>query len=750
MTPTLRRTTSILGLAALVAGVPAVLMAAVGWPLPRGLPTPGEVAGALGDGWRPGGRFVLGVLALVGWALWAQVMRHVVAEARRLRLAGDEPPPVPAGAGMSARLAAWLVGGLVLAAHMAPAVAAAPALPAVLSAARVFEHATPETPAPPVADPVQAVVEASPSYVVHTWAERQDCLWTIAERYLGDPFRWRELVALNADVRQPGGRRLADDPRHWVYPGMQLRLPPDATGLDVVPPTEPAAPPVLAEPAAPTPLPEAALTGRAAAPVATPTTVAAAERSAPTPPAPGRREPRTTDRGGSAEGSGGPIRLGRGAMLVAQALALGLPVFAAGGLVLRLNRRRRSQVARARPGRDIVRPEPGAEELERRARAIAADEAAEWVDAAVRVLTAGLADAALPAPAITCVRAGELGLEVLLAEPCDVAPPGFSVVDDGAVWRLDPDLDLAGLRSEAEKHPALTPALVSIGASPEGPLLVDLEALGVLSVEGAPDRVQAFLAGVALELASAPWAEGVDVRLLDPEPRLAALEGVELAGDPAALAAEVAAIASSTAEAVGAERTTLAARLDPGGEAWFPTVVVARAGTAAADVDALAAATCVGAGVALVAPGPVSGARWRLVIVDGGRARLEPLELVVHAAGAPPKVDLGALDPAVIEAAAGLLEAAARDEDVAPAADLAEPVPVPERIARREDHQLWVGVLGSVEVSGWAKAVGLRRKYEEIVAYLATHDGPVGGERLRAAVWPDKEIDPKSFREAMS
>jgi hypothetical protein len=99
VTPSLRRAISVLGLAALVAGVPAVLVAVVGWPLPRGLPTPTQVAGALDDGWRPGGRFVVGVLALVGWALWAQLMRHVVAEVRRLRLAGDDLSPVPPGRG---------------------------------------------------------------------------------------------------------------------------------------------------------------------------------------------------------------------------------------------------------------------------------------------------------------------------------------------------------------------------------------------------------------------------------------------------------------------------------------------------------------------------------------------------------------------------------------------------------------------------------------------------------------------------
>ena len=755
-----RAAASIVGLVVFVAGVPAVLITVVGWPLPHGLPSVDEVRSGLGDGWRPNDRFVLGVLGLVAWALWVQLLRHLVA-AIRLRPSSPTQAPQPSSGqgGLSQRLAGWLVGGLALAGPISAAAAtAAPALPAVLTSTRAL--AAPETPAttpPPVSE--RSTPASSPSYVVHTWDERRDCLWIIAGRYLGDPFRWGELLELNAEVVQPSGRRLADDAQHWVYPGMVLRLPPDATGPEVIPSATAAAPSVA--PSAPTsngsqpgdgwtPSMPPAPTGGADAAVgpARPNDIShrpPAPRSERTSPAPSARS------AGDQRDEAPVIRLGRGAMLVAQALALGLPVFAAGGLVRHLNRRRRVQAARRRPGRDIVRPDPASETLELRARAIAVDEAAEWVDAVLRVLGARLPEASMPAPSITCVRAGELGLEILVDQASTPAPPGFVAVDGGYVWRLDPDTELNDLRTEAEKYTAAAPALVSIGASPEGPLLVDLETLGALSVEGAPDRVSSFLAGVALELASAPWAEGVDVRLVGPEPDLANVAGVEVVEDAGVLADELARLATATAAALGEGRTTLAGRLAEPAEAWFPTVVVVGGSRPPTELARLAKPCGAGSGVALVGPGPFPGATWRLVMVEDGHARLEPLGLVVRAAAAPRALesDLGALDYDAIADAAGLLSAASCDDDVEAVAQISAVTPEVRAVDRRQ-YEVWVGVLGSVEVSGWAKPVGLRRKYEEIVAYLATHEGRVGGERLRLALWPDKELDPKSFREAMS
>jgi len=48
--------------------------------------------------------------------------------------------------------------------------------------------------------------------------------------------------------------------------------------------------------------------------------------------------------------------------------------------------------------------------------AVAAEDAAEWVDATLRALSAALVDTpAARLPEIVCLRVGELGVEVLLA-----------------------------------------------------------------------------------------------------------------------------------------------------------------------------------------------------------------------------------------------------------------------------------------------------------------------------------------------
>ena len=771
----LRALASVLGLAAAIAGLPALLIGVVGWPLPHGLPTLGELANAIGDGWRPSERFVLGVLALVAWVLWAQLVRHLVAEVRLRRAGGPVPLAAMAqteGHGPTRRLAAWLVGGVMLAGPLTTAaVAITPRIPMVLSATRALD--TPDDAAAPAAPASSPPAEASPTYRVHTWEERRDCLWTIAGRYVGDPLRWGDLLELNADVRQPSGRRLADDPQHWVYPGMELRLPADAAGPDVVVAPPPAAAPTTqasasAGPAGdgPPPAPFAAAGAARSTPASSPLeadpsgppTTVAAPPAAQAVPASTRGAAESRSSAHPPPEAGPPIRLGRHAMLVAQALALGLPVFAAGGLVRHLNRRRRLQLAHHRPGRDIVRPDPACEPLERTARAIAVDEAAEWVDATLRVLGGRLREASLPAPVITCVRAGQFGLEILLAESRPTAPAGFEAVDDGFVWRVNADADLDDLRAEAARHTATAPALVSVGASPEGPLLVDLEGLGTLSVEGAPDRVAAFLAGVAVELASAPWAEGIDLRLVGPQPGLAGVEGVSLADDTSVLADQMAALAARSGDALGPGVTTLAGRVADGEEPWFPTVVVVGASSSVAELGRMAEVARPGSGVVLVAPGPVAGATWRLVVVDDGHARLEPLGLVVRASGAPAAIEteVGDLDPDAIDAAAGLLSAASHDDDVAPPADT-EPVDIATEAAprrpsspRRRSYDVWVSVLGPVQTSGWAKAVGARSKFEEVLAYLATHRQPVPGEDVRANVWPDTDLDPKSFRQAMS
>ena len=561
----LRALVSLYGLGAVVGGVPALLVGVVGWPLPHGLPSPEAVGTALGDGWRPDDRFVMCFLALLLWVLWAQALRHVVGQVRlqlgvrRLAaLTGEQARPQVAMAdaarrGPLQRLVGWLVGGLMLASPLAPAAAVAapsPPIPVVLSVTQAM--------ADPLPNPAAAVSTspspepAAPTYEVHTWAERRDCLWNIAERYLGDPFRWTEIRDLNSDRVQADGRRLGEDPSSWVYPGWDLVLPADATGADVVVADAVAPPPA---PATSVPAPAAPAAG-ATTPVPPPSTIVAPSTAVASPPTGVTGSTAAASTAAAAQGSAttapsraAPARSNGNAVVVnpwasraALAAALGLPTFALAGWLIRLRRGRVAQASRCRPGRDVVRPaDPELEVLEGRARAIAADQAEEWIDAALRALTAALSGSSLGGtPEVRCVRAGELGIEVLLAEPFPLAPPGWAAADGGHVWHPSPELDLADLVAAGAEQPALTPALVSLGATPEGPILADLEGFGALAVEGDPERARAFLAGVALELASATWAEGVDLRVygLAGFERLeaAVVDGHELLGEVRATA----------------------------------------------------------------------------------------------------------------------------------------------------------------------------------------------------------------------
>jgi two-component SAPR family response regulator len=76
----------------------------------------------------------------------------------------------------------------------------------------------------------------------HTYTVlRGDHLWGIAERYLGDGFRWTDIWRLNREQPMVDGRRFVDP--NLIYPGWVLELPDDAVAqpetIPDVPDTEP-------------------------------------------------------------------------------------------------------------------------------------------------------------------------------------------------------------------------------------------------------------------------------------------------------------------------------------------------------------------------------------------------------------------------------------------------------------------------------------------------------------------------------
>jgi hypothetical protein len=227
------------GVAALVVGVPVALLAWVGSPLPAEVPSVSEVTDAIRDTYIPDS-FLVKALALVCWLVWSELLASLFVEAVALAR-GRKAGAVPF-AGRVQRAAARLVAGV--------------ALLGVLVATRDSsgpDRAEPSTLLPPpgtlvtyVTDPVEAPTQPAPpapapagpapTYEV----QRRDTLWDIAERHLGDPFRWPEIFELNRGRPQADGTCLTDP--DLIYAGWVLDLPADAVGLAPAPPASAPAP----------------------------------------------------------------------------------------------------------------------------------------------------------------------------------------------------------------------------------------------------------------------------------------------------------------------------------------------------------------------------------------------------------------------------------------------------------------------------------------------------------------------------
>ncbi|HET9733499.1 MAG TPA: hypothetical protein VFP54_12570 [Acidimicrobiales bacterium] len=766
---------ALIGLLLLVVGVPLALAALAGWPLPHALPDPSAVTGALRNGWAPDGPFVLKALAVVCWVAWADLATCLLVEITAALRGRHAAPRIPLS-GWAQPFAAKLVAALLLAgsslgtldAAAAPApplvVVAAPAPPLVVVAAPATSSAPPPTTAPAAADLSAPAPTPGPLYLV----ERHDTLWDLAAHHLGDPLRWRDLFDLNHDRVQPDGRHLTDP--HWIYPGWTLEFPADATGLQTAatptqaptaapprpnpqpttapapapttsaaPTTLPATPPTVAEPAAPAPAEHLPAT-----PAATPTPTIA---------------PGTSTSGANGHPPAPPhlpdvaVHHSRGQRFPLP--DIGLPLLAAGGLIAAVDQARRHRQRHRPPGHLPARPPVTAEPLERRARAVAADHAAEWIDAALRYHAAKLAGTPTP-PAIIGARAGTLGVELLLDQPSERPPDGFEAHDDGHVWRLDDTVDLEAMRAATDGISAPCPALITLGATADGPVLLNVEHARTLAVGGAPDRCAAFLAGAALELATAPWADGTRIVLTgSTAASLDGLDPVERVHDPVSLADDLQRSAAANVEALGSRATALAARVEaPWSDAWQPAVIVADGSDANPEVlDRIARiAGDERSGVVLITSAPIRDAAWRLTIDATGAAVLAPLGLIVHCG----------VDASAIEDAAALLMTATAEperaaEDVIGVVDSDDPAPLqadpPTQVDPLPEAAVRVGVLGPVEVQGWAKPPG-RRKLTELVTYLATHDRPVPTETLRCALWPldddGGEVAYATFKQAIS
>ncbi|GAA3741786.1 hypothetical protein GCM10022225_26640 [Plantactinospora mayteni] len=280
-------------LAAAVAGLPAALVAFIGWPLPSRIPTGDQLAGWITTPVTDA--VILDALAVAAWLLWAAFLHAIATEARAAwrglptrattrRTAN--PLRLAAATLITALTLGTLFSGAPAAASPAPAQARPPAVQVVKATPPVLVQQGPAT---------IHVGDETYSYVV----ERRDTLSKISKEWLGDANRWPEICELNWHRHFPKvGGTLRDC--NLIYPGWDLRLPADAK-----PPANAApaltSPPPTAEPnpdpaptQEPTPAPSASSTAPtqdpdgvveppSTTPSATPSATTAAPGAAPTP-----------------------------------------------------------------------------------------------------------------------------------------------------------------------------------------------------------------------------------------------------------------------------------------------------------------------------------------------------------------------------------------------------------------------------------------------------------------------------------
>lgn len=728
-------------LVVLIVGVPWALWHFIGWPLPHSVPSWAEVRRTLEQNGIPD-EVLLKALAVVVWLTWALLVISIVTEAAAA-IRGTTVTHLPL-AGPFQALAGVLVSAVIVAAMTtltrAPPTQS-PSLVASLhrsdpavSPARFVNVTIPTARASPDGKAVNDTPPATTAEIPVVYeVVPGDTLWDIAQGHLGDPFRWPEIYELNKGKPQPDGRALTDP--HWIYPGWQFELP--SMGAAVP------APPVVAPPQPPAPLAPAAPVPSTVAPTTTtPPSTSVTAPSSIAPPA-DHKNPTSASPSGTEHHRQDDDRVVLG---VAGAVT-------AAGIVTALSVLRRRQLKRRRPGQAVRRPSPEFVSTEIAARALAADAPGPWLDVALRALAArtrvgGTHDAPRP----VALQVGENELVVMLEEPNLDAPRPWKTRAPGWLWELPRAVSTVHLRSVAANACAPMPAVATIGRGPEGPVMIDLEACGLVCIEGSTMEARALARSIALELAVSPIADNLEVLLVDrgvllqtsdATPRLRVVESVDSALDVAAK--QVGAMDHALDERGHA--TTFEARVaGRGGDPWAPLLLIfGEAPTDPGLRDRLKEiAEPTGHGIGVLVVGTLPEAPWKLHVHDGV---VDVPRLGV--AGLEAELDMQGLEPDTAGAVMQLLDETLEDID--------EPlVPVVEERAEcgsacskaavgepERQVEIEVRVLGDVEVVGATRR--LTERETELVAFLAMREHPVDPDTVQTALWPERMVSTKRW-----
>lgn len=625
------------------------------------------------------------------------------------------------------------------------------------------------------ADPA-AAAETTTEYTVQTG----DTLSAIADDQLGDPALWPELAEATSDLKQPDGAHLTDP--DLIRPGWTILIPttseeapqqlqdvePEAQQEPVVDePEQPAAEePEPAATAEQQPAEEADVSGEQAA---DPAAVVPEPATAPVAPA----TDDATDQ--QQEETAVDVRT----------IAGGGALLAAGVISLLAYRRSRSQRRRP-PGQRIALPEPSsaAAQTEQSLRATADVDGQVLVDHALRELGLWCQQQQQPLPKLRAARyTPDHTLTLYLAQPSTL-PQQWS--DDGGAVIWSQQLDDLNLDLDLTTALAPYPSLVTVGrdTDEDGDLLLDLEHLDDLAISGTLDDAHATMAALAIELATAAWADTLQITLIGILPELAdaietgrvrhaaRLEDVLI--ELESRAASVAGIltehaAESPAEARGrgiAEDTwapeilLVGTQLDDDQRTRLDQVVrhLPRVGIAAVtntdaptdwSIDLTATpAQLLPAGITIT-PSQVTPAAYAqiLQVLTSGETEFVPgPSWAAHLADVDTEPALETIPAAAPNEDVESTSSTTAAEDEVVAATTAPEHPADDESAVPasiyELHEPILDVLGPVALTGPALgpiAPDRESQALEIITYLALHDGGVTHQQLSAALWPGKE-----------
>lgn len=618
---------------AFVAGVPVLLIAMIGNPVPEGW----TLNSPLTD------HAVLGVIACLAWIFWAQMTVCLAVEViAEVRIAAGRPADwlsrVPGTIGGQQALARALVQAVVavgLTSVAATATAGPWTMPAGAASATSLQPAhdvTASIPAPATLTrpPMQLAlppVQQRSTRATLVEVAKGDSLWSIAAQHLGSGERWREIAALNE------GRPMADGVRFRsatsILPGWKLMVPAPTSDSGATATATTVSDLITVERGdtlwglseevygdgedwhkifeanrATIEDPDLIFPGQhlrapdahESAPPAKPPTVA--HHNHPQQPSTGTQEPPVhqappTPTPTALSGEQPPVSLadnpsdsnhldvtadadGSGAL--ARAL-IGSGVFLAGGLFLALVARSRNQFRTRRSGRTIARTPDALIETERTVRTAgsAGGEAAEFLDLALRDLAARIRSSGGDMPELQAARLTEANLELMIGASVTDPPAPWIVAAGGACWQLGRDH-----RPVHADISAPYPTLVSMGADDGGGTwLIDLEAAGLLHVAGDQSAAADVVRFMAAELAMNPWANTVDVALSGVATELIPLNPTRLAE---AAELDIGKLTKSARRIREAAEATglgvLEGRLSGlGADSWMSSVLLADVGT---------------------------------------------------------------------------------------------------------------------------------------------------------------------------